>query len=185
MLIFMIFIKPQCTSIKKSIVDWFCRLELNLMIRWYPSFSQIPLFVTSLNQLQRKVYKDCVLNKASGFHVTQQLQPSRHSFCYILYLRQSPCWEGIHVQGLPSAIKSTKRRQPASNDFKERTDLFRQLRLISSRRTVPTMAPVFYRLMTIVILAFLTGQCCGRNPFWFRPTPKRDQQYYQCKYRGT
>ena len=125
-----------------------------------------------------------MLNKASGLHVTQQLQPSRHSFSYILYLRQSLCWEEIHVQGLPSAIKSTKRRQPASNDFKERTDLFRQLRLISSRRTVPTMAPVFYRLMMIVILAFLTGQCRGRNPFWFRPTPKRDQQYYQCKCRG-
>ena len=125
-----------------------------------------------------------MLNKASGLHVTQQLQPSRHSFSYILYLRQSLCWEEIHVQGLPSAIKSTKRRQPASNDFKERTDLFRQLRLISSRRTVPAMAPVFYRLMMIVILAFLTGQCRGRNPFWFRPTPKRDQQYYQCKYRG-
>ena len=124
MLIFMIFIKPQCTSIKKSIVDWFCRLELNLMIRWYPSFSQIPLFVTSLNQLQRKVYKDCVLNKASGFHVTQQLQPSRHSFCYILYLRQSPCWEGIHVQGLLSAYKIN---QAKTTSFKRLQRTFRSL----------------------------------------------------------
>ena len=120
----LIFIKPQCTSIKKSIVDWFCRLELNLLIRWCLSFFQIPLFETSLNQLQRKVYKVCVLNKASGFHVTRQLQPSRHSFCYILYLRQSLCWEGIYVQGLLSAYKI---HQAITTSFKRLQGTYRSL----------------------------------------------------------
>ena len=162
------------------------RLELKLVIRWCLSFFQILLFVTSLNQLQRIVYKDCALNKTSGFHITQQLQPSRHSFCYILYLRRSPSRYGIHVQGFLSVYEMN---QAKTTSFKGHQRTYRSLQTTeanhSPRRTVPTMAPVFYRLMMIVILAFLTGQCRGRNPFWFRPTPKRDQQYYQCKYRGT
>ena len=100
------------------------RLELKLVIRWCLSFFQILLFVTSLNQLQRIVYKDCALNITSGFHITQQLQPSRHSFCYILYLRRSPSRYGIHVQGLLSVYEMN---QAKTTSFKGHQRTYRSL----------------------------------------------------------
>ena len=100
-------------STRNAIVDWFCRLELNFVILVILSNSFFCNFPKST--LAQKLKKVFLLNKASGFHVSQQLQPSRRSFCYILYLRQSPSRDGIHVQGLLSTYKINQAKTTSFN----------------------------------------------------------------------